>query len=631
MQYNRRGPQDAHFRSDGGVNLEEDTGLEAMLTHLPGVVYQLQHHGDGSWLFSYLSAACWGLLGLEAEAVRDRPHLLFDRIVAEDLGEFWRSLQAAEQAQGAWHWQGRFCLPTGEIKWLETTANPQTLPGGTVVWAGLWLDITVRKEAELSTVAAIAAHSPEQRDEWLTILLDNAPLILYTLDTQGRFTFSAGSGLRLLGLQPQQVVGALVYDLYQDCQEALVAVDRALAGEASMATIQVGDVYFENSCIPCRDQAGEVVGMIGVALDISHRKQLEEAQRTQEYQIQRQNQALLDLSKNKVLSSGILEKAFQEMTVVAATTLGIERASIWLFDADRTQLQCQDLYQLSQDCHSQGIELRIEDYPGYFAALEHQATIVASEARTDPSTREFTENYFQPLGIMSLLDSPIQLGGKIVGVVCFEQVGEPRYWSQAEQTFSRSLADIAALALEIHERQRAEREHPLSRAKVVRVAERCGREAALHLEDCDVRCGIAGDDARLELAAVVERDRHAFGLPHDVVVRHDVAVFGEDHAGSRAHGLDGSVRGAAHRAERCHDDVRRASLGLHEDDARQQRSRGALERVGRWRLGRCLTNGELCPLSDGTVLTYAGAKCKRENKPTCDNTGNPAPSSLLHV
>lgn len=458
MQYNRRGPQDAHFLSDGGVNLEGDEGLEAMLTHLPGVVYQLQHHGDGSWLFSYISSACREFLGLEAEAVRDRPHLLFERIVGEDAAEFWRSLQAAEQAQGPWQWQGRFCLPSGEIKWLETTANPQTLPGGRVVWAGLWLDITARKEAEFSTVAAIAAHSPEQRDEWLTILLDNAPIILYTLDTQGHFTFSAGSGLRLLGLQPQQVVGALVYDLYQDCQEALVAVDRALAGEASMATIQVGDVYFENSCIPCRDKGGAIVGVIGVALDISHRKQLEEAQRTQEYQIQRQNRALLDLSKNKVLSSGVLEKAFQEMTMVAATTLGIERASIWLFDGDRTKLQCQDLYQLSEGCHSQGIELGMQDYPGYFAALEHQATVVANEARTDPSTCEFTENYFRPLGITSLLDSPIQLGGQIVGVVCFEQVGEPRYWSQAEQTFSRSLADIAALAMEIHERQRAERD-----------------------------------------------------------------------------------------------------------------------------------------------------------------------------
>src|SRR5690606_32799727 len=63
----------------------------------------------------------------------------------------------------------------------------------------------------------------------------------------------------------------------------------------------------------------------------------------------------------------------------------------------------------------------------------------------------------------------------------------------------------------------AERQDPLALPQVVRVAERRGREATVNLEDGNVRGGVAGNDARLELAAIVERDGDSFGLPHDVV------------------------------------------------------------------------------------------------------------------
>lgn len=60
------------------------------------------------------------------------------------------------------------------------------------------------------------------------------------------------------------------------------------------------------------------------------------------------------------------------------------------------------------------------------------------------------------IGITSLLDTPIQIGGETAGVLCLEHVGTPRHWTIEEQSFAVSLADSVTFAVEARQRQRAE-------------------------------------------------------------------------------------------------------------------------------------------------------------------------------
>ena len=55
-----------------------------------------------------------------------------------------------------------------------------------------------------------------------------------------------------------------------------------------------------------------------------------------------------------------------------------------------------------------------------------------------------------------MLDAPILLNGKLVGVVCHEHTGTPRHWSHDEQAFAASIADMVAAALEAAQRAKAE-------------------------------------------------------------------------------------------------------------------------------------------------------------------------------
>ncbi len=168
-----------------------------------------------------------------------------------------------------------------------------------------------------------------------------------------------------------------------------------------------------------------------------------------------QNRVLLELAKGAGADEP-LEASFGRITRAAAETLDVERASVWLYNADRSVICCADLYEKKEQRHSRGQELSEESYPSYFEALEAERTIAAHEARSDPRTREFKATYLEPLGITSMLDAPIRVGGRMVGVVCHEHVGPPRPWREDEQAFAGSVADAASLAVEESERRRAE-------------------------------------------------------------------------------------------------------------------------------------------------------------------------------
>lgn len=170
----------------------------------------------------------------------------------------------------------------------------------------------------------------------------------------------------------------------------------------------------------------------------------------------RQTKVLTRLARSRVIFSGDFEAASRELTEAASETLDVERVSIWMFNAERNAIKCVDLFQRGLCSHSHGTEIRASEFPGYFKALQQARVIAAHDAHHDPATMEFSASYLTPLGISSMLDAPLWIGGRIVGVICHEHLGVKRHWSSDEQHFAGSMADFVCLAIEAHERAKAE-------------------------------------------------------------------------------------------------------------------------------------------------------------------------------
>lgn len=150
-----------------------------------------------------------------------------------------------------------------------------------------------------------------------------------------------------------------------------------------------------------------------------------------------------------------ISSTVSEITLMASVALDVQRASVWQFDGERSCLELLDLYEQSSESHSQGTSLERGDYPRYFEAVEQNRAVVAHDVHADPRTAEFSAGYTKPLGITSMLDASVFVSGEVVGLVCFEQVGEPRTWSDAEVRYAVNAADQVGQALIRHERDEA--------------------------------------------------------------------------------------------------------------------------------------------------------------------------------
>ncbi|MDB4973994.1 MAG: Diguanylate cyclase/phosphodiesterase domain 1 [Myxococcaceae bacterium] len=175
-----------------------------------------------------------------------------------------------------------------------------------------------------------------------------------------------------------------------------------------------------------------------------------------EARLREHRRSLAQLMRSNALTSGEVALALSELTELASELLGSARASVWQLSVDGSELACVDAFDNSSGLHSQGARLHAAQYPDYFAALDDERAMVVEDTRSDPRTRELSDGYLVPHGIGAMLDAPVFLRGRMVGVVCIEHVDEPRHWAFWEELVAGTLADFVALVLTAREQLRVE-------------------------------------------------------------------------------------------------------------------------------------------------------------------------------
>ncbi|MFQ3577269.1 MAG: hypothetical protein SNJ77_12620, partial [Cytophagales bacterium] len=73
-----------------------------------------------------------------------------------------------------------------------------------------------------------------------------------------------------------------------------------------------------------------------------------------------------DLTAQRALFISSPQKTFERITESAAFTIGVKRASIWLYNQSKTSIVCKDLFLKDELKHESGLELFAKDFPGYF-------------------------------------------------------------------------------------------------------------------------------------------------------------------------------------------------------------------------------------------------------------------------
>ena len=150
-----------------------------------------------------------------------------------------------------------------------------------------------------------------------------------------------------------------------------------------------------------------------------------------------------------------LDSTLAHMLEAAATTLDVERVSLWTFDEARDAIRCEHWFSKTDQPLGTTL-LHRRDCPAYFKALGKELVLAANDAHKDARTRELKQKYLEPLDVHALLDVPVRAFGRYLGVMCHEAVGRPRIWSKDDESFAAGVATQIALAFEREHARRAQ-------------------------------------------------------------------------------------------------------------------------------------------------------------------------------
>ena len=113
----------------------------------------------------------------------------------------------------------------------------------------------------------------DRLEERLATIVSNAPIILFSVDAKGVITLLEGKGLDDLGMDPIQLIGKNVEEVFAHAPEFINSVRKAQQGETVNEIVDFGELNIEVWCSLTDKNSSQDV--IGVTTDLTERIQAE--------------------------------------------------------------------------------------------------------------------------------------------------------------------------------------------------------------------------------------------------------------------------------------------------------------------------------------------------------------------
>jgi len=122
-----------------------------------------------------------------------------------------------------------------------------------------------------------AEEALRRNETRLRLLVKQLPAIVWTTDAALRVTSLEGAGVAGMGMNAQELIGQPVAEFFRDAANghAVDAHQRALAGETANFELSRAGRTCESYVEPLREPSGEVTGTIGIARDVTRRREFE--------------------------------------------------------------------------------------------------------------------------------------------------------------------------------------------------------------------------------------------------------------------------------------------------------------------------------------------------------------------
>jgi PAS domain S-box-containing protein len=247
--------------------------LSQFVANVPGYVYTYKLHSDGSGSFPFVSPGIEEIYGVTPEEVATNVDALSAMVHPDDAVRMNELMAESARSLTPAIFEHRITHPTKGERWLELRAAPE-LVGDGIQWHGMTMDITERKLSE---------QSLEDTHWLLRSVLQGIPDPVWMKDANGAFVVCNQGVTRLFNKKEEEIIGKTDYDFFDaEMAEFYQNKDRT-ALEAGHVCINeewwtFGDngeqALMETRKVPVRGADGKLLGVLGVARDITERKQV---------------------------------------------------------------------------------------------------------------------------------------------------------------------------------------------------------------------------------------------------------------------------------------------------------------------------------------------------------------------
>lgn len=182
--------------------------------------------------------------------------------------------QRAQHEGAGWDMEIPFTRLDGARRWIRTMGLPRSGPAGPRARiTGTIQDITSQRAAPLEW---------SESANLLQAVIKSAPLFVWILDPNGNIILNTGAGLGKLGLQPGETIGINVLEQYAGNESVLGIVRRALEGAPCSGLVEDQGRFFQTTYSPIHNDEGRLTGVIGVAMDVTEQRRMEQRRRQQQ-------------------------------------------------------------------------------------------------------------------------------------------------------------------------------------------------------------------------------------------------------------------------------------------------------------------------------------------------------------
>lgn len=339
----------------------------------------------------------------------------------------------------------------GHTVYVKESGYAVTNPDGEEVILIVCRDITETHRAEQALKTSEARYRA---------VVEDMPALVCTFFRDGEIVLVNAAYCQYFQKSEQQLLGSNFLDLVAEADRSMVMGHIAsLSRQQPVKTIEHQVIAPDGSTRWQRwtnralfDEGDKPLIYQSIGEDVTERKQSQMALLKRTNHLLENQSILFQLAKEDFPDAA---SAFNRIVETSARQLDADRVSVWLFNADCSRVDCQVLY-VQGVVGQSDISLSVSEYREYFNKLEESNYVSELDAAASTITAELNADYPQPYNVCSLMDVPIRVDGKMVGIICHETVGKSKDWSVEDLDFGKSVADLCAVVIASDERKRME-------------------------------------------------------------------------------------------------------------------------------------------------------------------------------